>query len=472
VSVTIAFRFPLGRYHATPWDRSVNEGAVEWPPSPWRLLRTLVATWHTRWPDLPASALDRLLDALGDPPRYRTPLARSGHTRHYLPDPNHRKGETGATDLTLDPYLSVPAEDDLLVQWDSDLDDEQCVVLAKLVELVPYLGRAESVCEARLLDEGPDADDTWWRPTNSAGAATEATRLLTPLRPVRRTNLEVSTTDVRKGRRTVPPETAWATYTRQAPVAVRPSKARASATQVDAVRFAVVSRAPFKATHGILLADEAHYQAARGLGADGRDLLGFGGAPTNHRHAHWLSIPDGPQRGALVTALVIWRPSGFTADEITRLVTIRRLTGHRGGSDNGYDLKGFPPTDLLLQSAGGIEVVAPELSRESRRWRSLTPYLPVRHRKRQALDDYVAEDVRRELDYRDLPPATVARLSPDEELSDRWALDFRRYRLRERLSDARRGLGLRLEFDRPQRGPLLLGQLSHFGYGMFAPEPE
>ena len=129
---TLAIRFPLGRYHATPWDRSVNEGAAEWPPSPWRLLRALTATWHTRWPDLPAQVLDGLLSALGDPPAYLTPPARPGHTRHYLPDLDHRKGETGHTDLTLDPFLSLrragapaaePAE--LLVRWDADLDAGQ-----------------------------------------------------------------------------------------------------------------------------------------------------------------------------------------------------------------------------------------------------------------------------------------------------------------------------------------------------------
>ena len=121
MATTLAIRFPLGRYHATPWDRSVNEGATEWPPSPWRLLRALVATWYTRWPDLPAPELDALLDSLGDPPSYRTPAARPGHTRHYLPDLDHKKGEPGGTDLTLDPFLSVPRSDELLVSWDTDL---------------------------------------------------------------------------------------------------------------------------------------------------------------------------------------------------------------------------------------------------------------------------------------------------------------------------------------------------------------
>ena len=85
MSTTLAIRFPLGRYHANPWDRAVNEGATEWPPSPWRILRALVATWHTRWPDLPAATLDGLLDALADPPCYRTP--RSGHSGHTRPLP-------------------------------------------------------------------------------------------------------------------------------------------------------------------------------------------------------------------------------------------------------------------------------------------------------------------------------------------------------------------------------------------------
>ena len=196
MSTTLAIRFPLGRYHANPWDRAVNEGASEWPPSPWRLLRALVATWHTRWPDLPAPVLDGLLDSLADPPSYYTPATLPGHTRHYLPDLDHQKGETGRTDLTLDPFLSVRLNEDLLVRWDADLPDEQRHALAKLAELLPYLGRAESACEARLLDSAPVPDATWWR----AGAAgSHRTRLLAPTRPLSRTVLEASTVDIRKG---------------------------------------------------------------------------------------------------------------------------------------------------------------------------------------------------------------------------------------------------------------------------------
>jgi CRISPR-associated protein Csb2 len=296
---TIAIRFPLGRYHATPWDRSVNEGAVEWPPSPWRLLRALVATWYTRWPDLPAPVLDALLDALGDPPCYLTPRAWPGHTRHYLPDLDHRKGETGRTDLTLDPYLSLSRNEELLVRWEADLDPYQRQVLAKLAELLPYLGRADSVCDARLLDDDRPPDESWWRP---GADGDRMTRLLAPARPVRRAALEMSTVQVRKSRRTVPPETIWVSYAVSEPPAPRP--ARRFATDVTAVRFAVISPAPVTTTNGILLADDVHRIAARIFaGEDGRHILGYSGATTNHQHAHWIPIADGTGHGDRVRNL-------------------------------------------------------------------------------------------------------------------------------------------------------------------------
>ena len=481
MGTTIAIRFPLGRYHATAWDRSVNEGAAEWPPSPWRLLRALIATWYTRWPDLPAPVLDGLVDALGSPPAYWTPPVRPGHTRHYLPDLSHKKGETGGTDLTLDPFLWVGRAEELLVQWDADLNSDEREVLAKLTELLPYLGRAESQCEARLLDTDPVPDETWWRPATEGA---RQTRLLAPARPVSRAALEMSTVDMRRDRRTVPAGSIWVSYAAGKP-AVEQGVVR-QVSPVEALRFAIVSRVPMKSGNGILLADRVHELVARKLdkvrpkgspgpeGALATDILGSGGAATDHRHAHWVPVADGAERGAPVQALVVWVPQGLHAEDVAAIVTLREVTGHRRGrgDDEGYEVRGFPPLELLFQAAGPIRQVAPELWGPARRWRSLTPYLPVRHRKRQVLDDFLAADVRTELGYRDQPAAAaVTRVRPDDGLPDRWAREFRRYRLNERLGQSRPGVGLRLEFADEVHGPLLLGQLSHFGYGIFTPDP-
>src|SRR5690606_1950215 len=83
VMLNIVLHFPAGRYHATPWGRHVNEGDVEWPPSPLRLLRALLAVGFNRlgWAAVPDVGR-RLLEALSRvPPVFHLPPASAAHTR-------------------------------------------------------------------------------------------------------------------------------------------------------------------------------------------------------------------------------------------------------------------------------------------------------------------------------------------------------------------------------------------------------
>ena len=77
----LELRFPAGRYHATPWGRHVNEGAVEWPPTPWRIVRALIATWYLKAREIPTATLRSLVSALSQPPTFRLPPASTSHTR-------------------------------------------------------------------------------------------------------------------------------------------------------------------------------------------------------------------------------------------------------------------------------------------------------------------------------------------------------------------------------------------------------
>ncbi len=479
MGTTLAFRFPLGRVHANPWDRAVNEGATEWPPSPWRILRALVATWYMRWPDLPAPVFDGMLGALADPPSYRTPITGTGHTRHYLPDLSHRKAETGNTDLTLDPFLTVERDAELLVHWNTDLADDQREVLAKLAELVPYLGRSESVCEARLVQEDVVPDETWWRPEATDGS--RRTRLLVPTRPLSRSILETTTGGVRKQKRTMPPGTRWVDYA-ASDASLRPLNAPnpPATKEVTAIRFAVVGRAPLLLTHGVLLADEAHRQVGHELEKAGipedrrRQIMGTRGAASDHRHAHWAPVGGVGEDGGSVRGLVIWVPSGLRTNEVRAILDLRHACGKRGGED-GYEFHGFPAVDLLFQAAGSIEDTAPELcGQPSRRWRSVTPYLPVRHRaKNESWEALLTEDVTAELRYRGRADAVVARVELSTEMTARQVNQYRRYRTKEKLQrHSRAGVGVVLEFAAAVSGPLLLGQLSHFGFGRFLPEVQ
>jgi CRISPR-associated protein Csb2 len=207
--------------------------------------------------------------------------------------------------------------------------------------------------------------------------------------------------------------------------------------------------------------------------------MGTGGATSGHKHAHWIPVPRDGNRGSFCESVLIWVPQELRTDELRALLMVDRLSGTLGGKD-GYELRGFPPLELRFQAAGPVNQVAPDLCRVATYWQSLTPYLPVRHRKNETVDGYLTADVVAELRYRDIDAEVqVTRLSPGPSLTDHWAGEFRRHRVTERLGGSkhgkrswasRPGLGLRLEFAEEVSGPLALGQLSHFGFGLFAPE--
>ncbi len=147
----LAFSFPAGRYHATPWGRNVNEADVAWPPEPWRILRTLIATWwrkgdQERWSEDDLSAL---IDALAERlPAYQLPRnAIHTHTRHYMPAPVK-------TTLVFDAFARLPGESLIIVAWpELTLPANLFGLAADLAHGVGYLGRAESWTECKALAE-------------------------------------------------------------------------------------------------------------------------------------------------------------------------------------------------------------------------------------------------------------------------------------------------------------------------------
>ena len=141
--IAIALRFHSGRFHATPWGRHVNEGAPEWPPSPWRLLRALVATWKRKLDgDFAESDMLALLTKLASPPSFVLPPATTGHSRHYMPW--FKKGPDDKT-LVFDAFVALNKTADIVVAWpDALLTAELREILSQLVQHLGFLGRSES----------------------------------------------------------------------------------------------------------------------------------------------------------------------------------------------------------------------------------------------------------------------------------------------------------------------------------------
>src|SRR5581483_9903448 len=152
----IALSFPAGRYHATPWGRHVNEGAPEWPPSPWRLLRALVATWKRKLDHrMSQPQVESLLQALASPPEFVLPAASTGHARHYMPW--FKKGPDDKT-LIFDAFVCLPHDAQVLVLWPhAVLEAPQREQLTVLLSHLNFFGRAEAWCTAGLLNDAEAA---------------------------------------------------------------------------------------------------------------------------------------------------------------------------------------------------------------------------------------------------------------------------------------------------------------------------
>ncbi|MFF0147011.1 CRISPR-associated protein Csb2 [Amycolatopsis sulphurea] len=463
MTVTLALRFPWGRYHATPWGRHVNEGAVELPPSPWRILRALYAVWRTRAPDLDEHVVHPLLDKLAAvPPTVFVPAHTIAHTRHYYPDSKHTTAGI-SVDQTLDAFAVLDPDAELALQWRGlDLTGPHRDALAKLAASLPYLGRADSICEATLADHWEPAGHDIWQSVETAEmipADAEVTAVLAAEHPLDLEALVARPVDVRRGGLLFPRGTRFAGY-QKTPATTRPRR-RPPTTSVTAIRFAIAQRVKPPSTDALIYTDLLRKAALRKLGdlrTEPADTLLGGKTATgtttrdHHRHAHYLPLTQDRH----LSGLLVWVPAGLSGDELDALTAATRL--HTGMNEKWR-------LNLRATDTGNIHDTAPELARPSRRWTSLTPFTPTRYPKNKDWPEFLRTEIERELGYRGLDDLHIRDLNLREERTP-----FRR--TRPSAPDRRRPSAfVTITVNREIAGPLALGHLSHFGLGLFIPRP-
>src|ERR1039458_1258362 len=151
----ISIRFLTGRAHLHHWHAHHSDGRVDWPPSPWRLLRALVAaagSGLTTLPDsiapvladmdgddLPLSRLSSLLSEIAGPPEIWLPRTSGGHTRHFLPIHKGDGTVKNSGSAVFDTFASLGKDTPIQFRWpDVSLDrsEEHTSELQSLRHLV------------------------------------------------------------------------------------------------------------------------------------------------------------------------------------------------------------------------------------------------------------------------------------------------------------------------------------------------
>lgn len=501
--LAIELRFPASLYHATPWGRHVNEAEVEWPPSPWRFARALLATWHHKAADdlsesTVRSLIDKLCTAL---PRYDLPAVTGGHTRHYMPLYNSVRDDKTAR--VFDAFLHVPPTEPVRMTWSGVmLDATEEAALSLLLSRLGYLGRAESWVEASLSKE---AGEGRCRPLLADGsdADGELVRLLVPQSPQSyiewRTSrngtsgkrgkkgvevadtlfdaLHVETADLRKAGWSQPPGSVYLEYVR--PREGQVSSKSATVQPVTVARYAVASPVPPLLTQAISFAERVHktlvdksngLEVFRGTDDARRPLTG-------HRHAYILCEANSREHDK-ITHVTLFTTSGFDATAQAALGSVEHVYGRSGHIAHLVLLGIGSPPDFA-----GTNVRAGQCALFARRkvWRSLTPFVSTRHPKPRKFDaagrivGSPAHDLCRLLREQGFPePVSVEELEGTRISGHqtRW-LEFRTMRYDgEGTRSTNRGCGFRIEFPSEVAGPIAVGYGAHFGLGVFVPDLE
>lgn len=436
--LSIELRFPTGKWHATPWGRQVNEGAVEWPPAPWRFLRALLAVWHHKFPEVPESDMRELLAALAGPPIYRLPSLSQGHTRHYMPVANNEKTKI------FDTFVVVSKDDPVILGWpDVSLTAVQQSLLNKLLASLSYFGRAESWVVAtlgdwdgtqphaeplseqgiarhqelvRLLALGDPQEFSAWRSEvieekKSRKLNEKRAKAVEKGKPPEKEKLspkEVSeiegqipvdlfhalhaeTNDLRKAGWNRPPGSRWVDYVRntQLPEGGHTSTARDRHSRPTVARYAVVSAVRPRLTDALFIGERVRTALIKI--SDGAAL--FVGRNTSsqanelargHQHAHFLAESNRDPQGR-ITHITIFAPAGFSRTDEQALSQFRKTWGN-DGHELQYVLLGIGhPTDFggVAEKKGESPILA-----ASRSWVSRTPFVPAdRLRRKYNLTD-------------------------------------------------------------------------------------
>ena len=469
--ITIGLRFIAGRYHATPWGKHVNEGSVEWPPSPYRLLRAIIASWKYNLPEIKESTVSRIIKTLAsEEPEFSLPPISPGHTRHYMPSPS------GKTNMILDTFAIIDKEERVFMIWsNASLDNEEHIALEKILNHLHYFGRSESWCDVGIYktDKKPNCTPLTKsaEPASSHGKG-EIIRVMTPTENVTLDDLYVTTDSLRKKMKNLYPDGSQITLYSISEKPAILEKDRPMPQGIQVIRYAVTNKVKPQNTNTLSIA-EVFRKAAQSKfgefynGKSSEILSGKnkeGKISKGHNHAFYIPTDeDGDGRIDHLTVLV---KDNMHIEEMEALLKIRRIYSN-------VHLESA--IDLIVEGYGKVsEYWHLPIFRKSKIWDSHTPLVLSRHIKfkkdgKQVVDS-AKDQISVELKNRyDIDCVVVSEKDPKKRMKTKhYPFQFKRFRKNDRPGGG--AYNIRLEFEQPVEGPIMLGYGIHFGLGLFFPE--
>ncbi len=501
MQLVLAQTFPLGRFHATPWKVfPYDDPHGEWPPSPWRLVRAVLARSFqldrefAGSPTSHAALREAMVRAFASSEvSFQLPAStwRGPGLRQYQPA-EFKRVPASAKEPGMMAYNTTKVLDNFWITsgtaapivWLFNSADWTLPLVAHLdacLARMTYFGRAESITEIRRLAQVP--------PESSPVVKLEPRRSdnVVPVLALRTdatlTQLE-ATTDAPAVRDTeIPPGSRWMFAKRPARPPIRPvRRQKPMLPPVSLIQFAIGSKVAPRYKDTVLITERFRNRV---LGCftsilTGTPRLNWADAPddlrdqalllsgrnrdgspaTGHRHASFLLCGDNqaPSR------LCVWRTEPFNDTEQRAILDAASSPLPLNYKDDPWTLN-LVPLDKLVPPPPGLDDQMPH-----REWHTLTPYVPSRHvygrSGKEKSGDTVLEQLTEELAGRgyDVSGTTASA----EKLG--WVKVHKASSLgSSRTNISKLGYSVKIALGSAVKGPIFLGASSHFGLGLFVP---
>jgi CRISPR-associated protein Csb2 len=446
--IVIEAKFPT-TYHATPWNRQVKEGAVEFPPSPARILRALLSSYYSNSTKYNETEIGDLLCRLGNTlPTYFVPRSVYGANRQLvpvLPPKEFVRSNRPYCQETQDAFLKIV--DPLFIYWDLEFSELEVEIIKSLLADICYMGRTESTCLMNVVSDYPSKPNCYPQ-TNGKQSLMTFTQL-TPENAIELVGVDTRT--IKASRSNGAKNTQWVNYSQPKYSKVNISTLKVI-SNINFVRFSINPKDPVPATNSYKIANYIHQRLASYTRHP--TLIGCDddGMRVGQGDGHLFILPE-TNRFGTIEFISCYAPEGFDIEAIMDLAKLPVKA---------------PQLNMLLVQNGA----APDYERvlpwwgKSTIWQTATPlFLPrsITRKRNGTFVNSVSDQIELMLGWRGINTAFKVKAFANPR--SHW----QSLKTCAETPQSDIGLGVQIEFEIPIEGFLSLGKFSHFGFGQFLP---
>lgn len=474
--IHIKVQFHTNQYQACAWGNLHAEGVIDWPPAPWRILRSLVAgAYHVNLLDKYQPTFKALLHKLAlVQPSYTLPPTTYIQHRSPRPQVNLKTAKVGPGKTLYSAGLLMSShQHDLYIHWSVMLAEIEELVLSLCLSGLTYFGRKESVATLSLVETAPEPnaepDMQGTKIVAIADFDLDADALWNALNLSTYENYGVNRSAIFPGIR-------WATYR----INQQQLQKQYSAWQhTHSITLAVSSSPKLQFNAALKLTHRLHQALVSRCPASVFTGQEMGEPSKNHDHTIIQCLPD--RTGRYIEQIRLYSYSGYSSEALAAIASCSELPGVTRSCD-------------LKLAIADIESLEPA----SEDWISSTPFFlsrfpAVRRGKPRMLSEHYQKDgpehqVLQYLQY--LPWLNLKGTPTYQEHEDGLALyldnqvavivscqvfpNFWKWEseCRQGKKVGQVGYQVKLRFTTVVTGPIILGYAAHYGLGAMVPTRE